>query len=210
MSESILGFKAPTDITPERFFMEWLPSYIEGSKEKIEETLAGFTESVAVKVTGEGGGEWTVKVKDGKPEFVTGLDSEAFVTFTLSKQNFIDSITGQLDDIMVMPQGFSMPEGDQSAEKIKEKARNTIGALKTLNGVIRVAADDPGSPLEVDIKFAGEMRDNPDCIIKVKQEDVKAMGSGELDPQMAFMTGRVKIEGDSSLLMQLTALLMFG
>ena len=38
---------------------------------------------------------------------------------------------------------------------------------------------------------------------KAEQADLEAMARGELDPTMAFMTGKLKIDGDMSLAMKL-------
>ena len=42
-----------------------------------------------------------------------------------------------------------------------------------------------------------------DCTITVAKEDLEAIARGELDPTMAFMTGKLKIDGDMSLAMKL-------
>jgi putative sterol carrier protein len=46
-----------------------------------------------------------------------------------------------------------------------------------------------------------------DCTIVVAKDDIMAMSRGELDPTMAFMTGRLKINGDMSVAMKLQPIL---
>ena len=68
-------------------------------------------------------------------------------------------------------------------------------------------------PLKIDLKGDGIIRmdgqtvsndDGPaDCTITVAKDDLEAMARGELDPTMAFMTGKLKIDGDMSLAMKL-------
>ena len=202
----IFDLRAPTDITPARFFEEWLPSQVENSRELLETFAGDISFVVSVRVTGERGGEWTVRLADRKPEFARGLDPEAVVTFIVSEENFIQSITGQLDDLR--PPARDMSTVDTSPEAIQQRARQVLAALKDIRGSLRAELDDPNRALGVTIKFGGEMKDTPDCIIRIKMDHVRAMASGELDPQAAFMTGKVKIEGDSSLLMQLLAATM--
>jgi len=46
-----------------------------------------------------------------------------------------------------------------------------------------------------------------DCTIVVSKDDFEAMGDGKLDPTMAFMQGKIKINGDMSVAMKLQPLL---
>ncbi len=42
-----------------------------------------------------------------------------------------------------------------------------------------------------------------DCTIKLSLEDLEALIAGDLNPTMAFMTGKIKVEGDMSVAMAL-------
>ena len=42
-----------------------------------------------------------------------------------------------------------------------------------------------------------------DCTVTVAMEDLEAMLSGELNPAMAFMGGKLQVEGDMSVAMKL-------
>jgi putative sterol carrier protein len=46
-----------------------------------------------------------------------------------------------------------------------------------------------------------------DCTIKLTLDDLESLISGELNPTMAFMTGKIKIEGDMSVAMALNQFL---
>ena len=46
-----------------------------------------------------------------------------------------------------------------------------------------------------------------DCTIKLALEDLEALVAGDLNPTMAFMTGKIKVEGDMSVAMALSQLL---
>lgn len=46
-----------------------------------------------------------------------------------------------------------------------------------------------------------------DCTITISKEDFEALAAGELNPTMAFMSGKLKVEGDMSVAMQLSQIL---
>ena len=46
-----------------------------------------------------------------------------------------------------------------------------------------------------------------DCTIKLSLEDLDSLVAGDLNPTMAFMTGKIKIEGDMSVAMALSQVL---
>lgn len=49
--------------------------------------------------------------------------------------------------------------------------------------------------------------DDADCVITVSQQDLEGIFGGTVDPQMAFMMGRVKVAGNFMLATRLRALL---
>ncbi len=46
-----------------------------------------------------------------------------------------------------------------------------------------------------------------DCTITISKDDFIALTSGELNPTMAFMSGKLKVAGDMSIAMQLSQVL---
>ncbi len=53
---------------------------------------------------------------------------------------------------------------------------------------------------------ASESNDDADCTISVTKDDFVALAAGELDPMMAFMSGKLKVAGDMSVAMGLQSL----
>lgn len=68
------------------------------------------------------------------------------------------------------------------------------------DGVIRVDATQKPNVVDNDNGPA-------DCTIKVSMSDFEAISAGEQNPQMAFMMGKLKVEGDMSVAMQLGSIL---
>ncbi len=97
-----------------------------------------------------------------------------------------------------------------SLEQITDQMRTRVGASAGLkksvkfdfgsDGVVRI--DDSVSPAVVDNTDAPT-----DCTVKVSMSDFMDMASGKQNPQMAFMMGKLKVDGDMSVAMQLGSIL---
>ncbi|MBL7793867.1 MAG: SCP2 sterol-binding domain-containing protein [Saprospiraceae bacterium] len=46
-----------------------------------------------------------------------------------------------------------------------------------------------------------------DCTVSIKLEDLEAMMKGDLNPMMAFMSGKIKVKGDMGVAMKLQSFL---
>ncbi len=83
---------------------------------------------------------------------------------------------------------------------------------------LAVGADSGlGKSLKFDLKGDGFIHINgaevtnddapADCTVIVKKDDFEKLAKGQLDPTMAFMTGKLKINGDMAVAMKLQPLL---
>ncbi len=200
--------RPPEDITPEAFFKQWLPSTLDSFRDLIREQAKDLTTPfLAVRVTGEQGGEWSVVLNQGEVEIKEGLDPGTAVTFVLPTQNFIEFVTGQRDEVMMQPPGGGMAGGASlTPEEVNKQFRKNMEALRGIKGQMQFIADDPDRPFNVHIKFQGELKDQADAVLTVATEDLRQMSKGELSPPQAFMMGKVKVKGDMGLIMQLAPL----
>ena len=97
-----------------------------------------------------------------------------------------------------------------SLDQITDQMRTRVGASAGLkksvkfdfggDGVVRI--DDSVAPAVVDNVDAPT-----DCTVRVTMADFMDMASGKQNPQMAFMTGKLKVDGDMSVAMQLGTIL---
>ena len=92
-------------------------------------------------------------------------------------------------------------------------------SIQTVADQIRSKAEGSGFDRSVKFDTGGDgvividgssvsTEDGPaDCTIKLSLDDLKDLVAGELNPTMAFMTGKLKIEGDMSVAMALSQVL---
>lgn len=97
-----------------------------------------------------------------------------------------------------------------SLEKITEEIRGRVGAHSPLAAIIKFDFGDDGV-VRIDGKASPSVVDNDDsdadCTVKVTMDNFVKIAEGDLNPQMAFMTGKLRVEGDMSLAMQLGSIL---
>ena len=86
---------------------------------------------------------------------------------------------------------------------------NTIKGRVESSGFDRSVKFDTGGDGVIVIDGASiSTADGPaDCTIKLSLDDLEALVAGDLNPTMAFMTGKIKIEGDMSVAMALSQLI---
>ena len=90
------------------------------------DALAGLTARFGYRITGEGGGEWTVVVANGTAAILAGLQ-QPNVTTTMAAQDFVELNLGKLDGMTAFSTGKLVAEGDVSllakAPKLFKKYR---------------------------------------------------------------------------------------
>jgi putative sterol carrier protein len=93
-----------------------------------------------------------------------------------------------------------------TVEEITARLQTAIAGTPGLSKTITVDLKGEGF-----IHISGNQVTNEDapadCTIIVAREDLESMVRGELDPTMAFMQGKLKINGDMSVALQLQPLL---
>ena len=133
--------------------------------------VEGVTATYAYRITGEGGGEWTVDIKDGSVEIAEGI-IDPDVTVEMKAGDWIDLTLGKLDGMTAFTSGKLKVEGDMSllvkaprffkkytppagVESGAEEEREELIALKQ---VLSIPQRFSTGPLMG--KFLQELRDN--------------------------------------------------
>lgn len=90
---------------------------------------------------------------------------------------------------------------DAIAEKIRERVAGS-GFDKS----VKFDLGDDGV-IVVDGQNVSTEDAGADCTITITKENFLALTAGELNPTMAFMSGKIKVAGDMSIAMQLSQVL---
>ncbi|MCB1426185.1 MAG: SCP2 sterol-binding domain-containing protein [Zhengella sp.] len=90
---------------------------------------------------------------------------------------------------------------EEIAAQMREKAADT-----TLSSSVKFDCGADGVIL-IDGNTVTTTDGDADCTIKMSKSDFEDMLAGELDPTAAFMQGKITVEGDMSVAMQLSSLL---
>ena len=89
-----------------------------------------------------------------------------------------------------------------SLEAIAEKIRERVAG----SGFDKSVKFDLGEDgvIVVDGQTVSTEDAGADCTITLSRDDFESLMAGDLNPTMAFMTGKLKIDGDMSIAMQLS------
>src|SRR5262249_13570246 len=132
---------------------------------------------------GAGGSEWAVTIKDGAMTTKKGRH-DAAITFTLSVGDWRDAVLGQngAQISVLLPQ--ARPGRPDNSARVKQM-KGTVAQELSREGQ---------DPFKIEMCFNGAA--TPRTVLKMKLADFVAMQEGKLNGQEAFMTGRLRIEGD--------------
>ena len=76
--------------------------------------LAGLDKVVMFDLAGEGGGQWTATIADGKIELVEGATAAPNTTFKMKAEHFLGIVNGKINPIAAFMQGRVRVAGDMS------------------------------------------------------------------------------------------------
>jgi putative sterol carrier protein len=185
--------QVPANVTPAQFFEEFLPMGFAAQAAESGSAPSDFT--MAFRLDGEGGGEWLAKIEGGKMNVTRG-GGEANLTTSMAVGDWRDAVQGQNGASLALilpPQRPGRPDNS--------------GRAKQLKGTMAIELSrEAGDPFRMEMCFNGAAA--PKTVLKAKIADYVAMQEGTLNGQQAFMSGKLKVEGDMGFLMQVATLTM--
>jgi SCP-2 sterol transfer family protein len=179
------------DVTPEQFFEELLPMGFQTQRDAGGAVPQDFT--MQYVLTGPGGGEWAVTIQEGHLSTTRGTH-DAVITFTLSIDDWRDAVLGRNGASLALLLPQNRPGRPDNSGRVKQMKGTVAQEL----------ARDAGDPFKIEMCFNGAAA--PRTVLKMKLADAIALQEGRLNGQEAFMTGRLRIEGDMAFMMQVAAL----
>ena len=204
-------------LSPTEFFGNWLPqAFAEAGPMAGSD---GVDVKLGVHLEGEGGGEWVVHLADGKVDIQAAPRGDAAFTFVQSVEDWSGALwqsrggaLGKGASLFFRPGALKEaatagagPDGGPLGGAPSPKA---LAQMEQLSGLIQlvVSGDDPWS---VGLQLGpGPIPEEPTTTVSVSSEDAAAMEAGELDPMTAFMSGKIQVQGDMTLMMQMQAIQM--
>jgi len=192
----------PPDITPEKFFTELLPETFRENRDKLPPGARAVKACITFRLEGEGGGAWSISFDGGEMKCTPGESPDSVVKIIQSTRDWRGSITGERGFEFRLP-------GDTENGTVQFISQETVERLKAKNGSIKfVLANPDKGNWEIVAIFGERLYSEPDCIITIDEEDVRAMRNGELNPQTAFMSGKISMAGDIRFAMEIGTILI--
>ena len=150
-----------------KYFEETVPQLFGGAiKTSPVQGMDGTEFTLQFNVTGEGGGQYGIVVKNGKElQVVPGRIPSPLIEIEVTQSNWKDTISGKAEGVM---DNFMKPE--RTSRKLFDVVKETKGTLK-----LALTRDD-GGLFESKIKFNGA--DAPATTIKMKVADYAFMNQG--------------------------------
>ena len=97
-----------------------------------------------------------------------------------------------------------------SLDEITKAVTDRVGADSGLGSSVKFDFEDQGCVFVDASKVPNEVSNedkDADCTIRMSIDDFKSMMAGDLDATMAYMTGKLKVEGDMAVAMKLSSVI---
>lgn len=179
----------PENVTAEAFFEQLLPLGFAAQPDAAKAPAI----TLQYHLVGDGGGDWIVRIGDGQMKVEKGK-TEAPLTFTLATSDWRDCVLARngCSLNLMLPQG--RPGRPENASRV-----NALKGTMALE-----LSRDGADPFKLDMCFNNGA--SPRVVMKMKIQDYLDMQTGKLNGQEAFMTGKMRVEGDLPFLMQIATL----
>jgi hypothetical protein len=197
-----MSVRPPQDITPARFFEEWLPAQVAQAARRPTRQLR-----VRSILEGDEGGVWDLVI--GPDVFdVTraGNGGEPDVTMRQSVRDWRAFLLGEPGGVDLVPARDS--SGGSSGMLMLDRTAEQV--LASVKGEVRFEVTNfNGRTWSLDVKLGSHApKASPDTTISVEADVYAAMLARTLPVPQAYFQGKIRITGDANLAMQLGMAMM--
>ena len=159
--------------------------------------LRAVTATIRVEVTGEGGGTFFLNIDRGRMQPGETAARPPFLTMQQDRASF-DALVAQVgESAMALLGGLSGLTGGMHL------TQGRVDNLAGLDGTIGLVVEGEGGFQIVSHFGAGPMAREPAATIRIDAEVYGKLRSGEVSAPSAFMEGKINVDGDLQLAMQL-------
>ena len=191
-------------VPPRELLEEWLPQAFAAAG--LPPGAEGLDVKLGIRLEGADGGEWLFHLDRGRVHVRRAARDEAAFSYVQSVEDWRGALwegrggaIGQGAARFFQP-GAAAPAAGQLGGAPSPAA---LVELAKLSGLIRmVVAGEGGPSWSVAFKIGpGAIPSLPTTTLTLSEADVAALGRGELDPMTAFMSGRMRVEGDMTFML---------
>lgn len=177
------------DVTVPSYFEELIPQQYAAALAASPAVAAQPPLTAVFEITGEGGGVYSLRSESGQIEVLPGAQFAS----------------PDMRVVMSYADWHTFATGGSTESFVDYVQRGKVVVVKGLKGTVAVELTrSDGSLWQSNTIFGGQAE--PALKVMMTSDDYKAMMSGELNGQMAFLTGKLKFEGSLPMLMQIGAL----
>ena len=191
---------------PQQFFGERIPAQFNRALEaqaalgepgkRVYDGMRAVSATIRVDVEGKGGGTWFLNIRAGRMQAEQAPAQPPFLTLIQDRRAFETIARESGDSAMALLGGLS---GLANEMKL---TRSRVDALSELDGSVLFEVTGEGG-FALRTHFGAGPPGAPVTTIRVDDAAYRELRAGTLDPQSAFMSQRIVVEGDMRVAMQL-------